>query len=162
PLPEPAIQYADFAAWQRDWLQGEVLEGQLAYWREQLAGLEPLGLPLDHPRPAVETFNGGWRRRAMPVLEEVRELGRREGTTLFITLLAAFQALLARYSGTDDVAVGSPVANRPRVELEAVIGLFVNSLVLRTDLSGDPTFRELLGRVKEVALGAYDHQDLPF
>jgi amino acid adenylation domain-containing protein/non-ribosomal peptide synthase protein (TIGR01720 family) len=162
PLPELAVQYADFAAWQRDWLRDEVLEDQLAYWRERLAELEPLGLPIDHPRPPVETFNGGWRRRSLPVLEQVKRLGQREGTTLFITLLAAFQALLARHTGSDDIVVGSPVANRPRVELEGVIGLFVNSLVLRTDLSGDPTFRELLARVKEVALGAYDHQDLPF
>ncbi|PYQ44520.1 MAG: hypothetical protein DMF77_07020 [Acidobacteria bacterium] len=162
PLRPLDVQYADFAAWQRDWLQGEVLERQLGYWREQLEGLQALELPMDHARPAVQTFDGAWRQRTLPLLEQVRQLGRQEGTTLFMTLLAAFQALLHRYTGMDDVAVGSPIANRPRVELEALVGLFVNSLVLRTDLSGDPTFRDLLARVKDVALGAYDHQDVPF
>ncbi|HKC12581.1 MAG TPA: condensation domain-containing protein, partial [Vicinamibacteria bacterium] len=162
PLGELAVQYADFAAWQREWLQGEILADQVGYWRQQLEGLQALEIPTDHPRLGVQTFNGAWKHRTIPVLRELKELSQREGVTLFMTLLAAFQTLLHRYTGAEDVAVGSPIANRRRPEFEDLIGLFVNSLVLRTDAGGDPTFRELLARVKQVALGAYDHQDVPF
>jgi non-ribosomal peptide synthetase component F len=164
PLPDLPLQYADFAAWQRAWLSGERLAAQLDYWRAQLAGLEPLALPTDHPRPSVQGFRGA----TLPIelgaelTEALKALGRREGATLFMVLLAGFQALLGRYTGQDDVAVGSPIANRTRSELEGLIGFFVNSLVLRADLSGDPGFRALLGRVREATLGAYAHQDLPF
>jgi hypothetical protein len=165
PLAELPIQYADYAAWQRQWLQGEVLERELSYWRKRLSGNPPaLELPTDWPRSPVQTFSGARQLLSLPseLTGALKALSRREGVTLFMTLLAAFQALLNRYTGQDDVVVGSPIANRNRAEIEGVIGFFVNTLVLRTDLSGDPTFRELLGRVREVALGAYDHQDLPF
>ncbi|HZW29446.1 MAG TPA: amino acid adenylation domain-containing protein [Isosphaeraceae bacterium] len=164
PLPEPAIQYADYAAWQRDWLQGEVLQAQLDYWAGRLAGLPDLELPTDRPRPAVPSQRGGLRTASLPrpLLEAVRGLGRQEGATLYMTLLAAFQVLLHRYSGQTDLAVGTPVAGRTHPELEGLIGLFVNTLVLRSDLSGDPGFRELLRRVRRTAIGAYAHQDLPF
>jgi hypothetical protein len=165
PLPELAVQYADFAAWQREWLRGEVLEGQLGYWKRQLGGApQVLELPTDHPRPAVQSYRGSALRHTMSTAlqGELNRLARGEGVTLFMVLLAAFEALLWRYSGQTDVVVGSPIANRTRREVEGLIGFFVNTLVLRTDVSGDPTFRELLGRVKEVALGAYAHQDLPF
>jgi amino acid adenylation domain-containing protein len=166
PLPELPIQYADFAQWQREWLQGEVLEKQLAYWKKQLGENPPiLELPTDNPRPAVQTYRG--RRKSLTLadaefLEELKALSQREDVTLFMTFLAAFQVLIHRYTGQDDIIVGSPIANRNRTEIEGVIGFFVNTLVLRTDLSGDPSFRELLGRVREVTLGAYAHQDLPF
>ncbi|HKH45336.1 MAG TPA: amino acid adenylation domain-containing protein, partial [Thermoanaerobaculia bacterium] len=165
PLPELPVQYADFAAWQRQWLQGEVLERQLDYWRGRLAGgLPALQLPTDRPRPAVQSFRGS--RRDLVFAPELREslsaLGRAEGATLFMTLLAAFQALLSRLTGQEDLTVGSPVASRDREELEGLIGFFLNTLVLRGDLSGDPSFRELLGRARETALGAYAHQDVPF
>ncbi|HOR01623.1 MAG TPA: condensation domain-containing protein, partial [Anaerolineae bacterium] len=164
PLAELPIQYADYACWQRSWLQGEVLEEQLTYWKQQLAGLVPLELPADHPRPAVPGFQGGYQAFALPpaLLDGLRDLCRREGATLFMALLAGFQALLGRYSGQDDIAVGSPVANRNRAETEGLIGFFVNTLVLRSDLSGDPSFRELVRRTREAALGAYAHQDVPF
>ncbi|HKH44755.1 MAG TPA: amino acid adenylation domain-containing protein, partial [Thermoanaerobaculia bacterium] len=165
PLPELPVQLADFAVWQRSWLHGEVLEGEISFWRRQLAGLPPLlELPTDHPRPAVQSFRGAARPVRLPaaLTRQVQRLGGREGTTLFMALLAAFQALLARYSGQDDLAVGSPVAGRNRVELEGLIGFFVNTLVLRSNLTGEPTFRELLGRVRETALAAYLHQDVPF
>jgi hypothetical protein len=164
PLEELPIQYADFAVWQRAWLQGEVLEQQIQYWREQLKGLEPLNLPADHPRPAAPTYRG----RAVPisisgaVASGLVGLSQQEGVTLFMTLLAAIKVLLSRYSGQEDVAVGTNIANRNRAELEGLIGFFVNNLVLRTDLSGGPTFRELLNRVRNVTLKAYAHQDLPF
>ncbi|NOZ57522.1 MAG: amino acid adenylation domain-containing protein, partial [Calditrichaeota bacterium] len=162
PLP---IQYADFSAWQRSWLRDEVLEQELDYWKNQLSGAEEtLELPTDRPRPAVKTFNGDKVTFELgeELSERVRELSRREGVTLFMTLLGAWQALLSRLSGQDDVSVGSVIANRNRVEIENLIGFFVNTLVFRTDLSGDPTFRELLQRVREVSLGAYAHQDVPF
>jgi amino acid adenylation domain-containing protein len=165
PLPEPAFQYVDYARWQRAWLQGAVLDAQMAYWRTHLAGAPPmLKLPTDRPRPRVQSFRGGrvTRTWAAPLATGVRELSRREGVTLFMTLLAGFQALLARYTGERDICVGTPIANRTRVEVEGLIGFVINTLVLRTDLSGDPTFRELLRRVRQVALGAYAHQDLPF
>jgi len=165
PLPEPPLQYADYASWQREWLQGEVLESQLAYWRARL-GQAPalLELPADRARPAVQSFRGARQPFTVPAetLEVLRVLGRREGATLFMVLLAAFKVLLLRYTGQEDVVVGTPIAGRGRAELEGLIGFFVNTLVLRTDLSGDPTFPELLGRVREVTLGAYAHQDLPF
>ncbi|MGH3582238.1 MAG: non-ribosomal peptide synthetase, partial [Mycobacterium sp.] len=165
PLAELAVQYADYALWQRSWLQGEVLERQVGYWRNRLSGAPAaLELPTDRPRPAVASHAGGSVPVRLPAVlkDRLMELGRREGATLYMVLLAAYQALLKAYSGQDDIVVGSPIAGRRRQELEGLIGFFVNTLVLRTDLSGDPTFRELLGRVKETALGAYAHQDLPF
>src|SRR5215211_4668803 len=164
PLEEPPVQYADYALWQRQWLTGEVLEEQLGYWKDQLAELPVLELPTDHPRPAVRTHLGPRQELALPesLSGALKGLSRQEGTTLFMVLLGAFQALLARYSGQEDIAVGSPIAGRNQAETEELIGFFVNTLVMRTDLSGDPSFREVLSRVREVALGAYDHQDLPF
>ncbi|HVO10122.1 MAG TPA: amino acid adenylation domain-containing protein [Vicinamibacteria bacterium] len=165
PLPELAIQYADFAAWQRRWLEGGALAEQLAYWRRRLQGSPPvLELPTDRPRPAVQSFRGAVTRRALgrALSEEVRALGSGEGASLFMTLLAAFQVLLARLCGEDDVVVGTPIAGRNRAETEGLIGFFINTLVLRTDLSGQPSFREALRRVRDVSLGAYAHQDLPF
>ncbi|MBD1861335.1 MULTISPECIES: non-ribosomal peptide synthetase [Trichocoleus] len=164
PLSELPIQYADFAHWQRQWLQGEVLESQLAYWRQQLQDLPVLNLPIDHPRPATQSYKGAIAPLALShqLTQALEELSQQAGTTLFMTLLAAFQALLFRYTGQTNVAVGSPIANRNRSEIEGLIGFFVNSLVLRTDLSGNPTFRELLERSREVALAAYAHQDVPF
>jgi hypothetical protein len=162
PLPELALQYADYAVWQREQLAGEVLDRQLSYWREQLAGVpELLELPTDHPRPAVQTYRGA----SVPVelsLERLQSLGRSEEATLYMVLLGAFQVLLSKYSGNEDIVVGSPIAGRTRKEVEELIGFFVNTLVLRTDLSGDPSFRETLRRVREVTLGAYAHQELPF
>ncbi|HEX7313562.1 MAG TPA: amino acid adenylation domain-containing protein, partial [Pyrinomonadaceae bacterium] len=165
PLAQLPVQYADFAHWQRAWLQGAALDRQLSYWRARLSGLPALlALPTDRPRPAEQSHAGAVERASVPaeVATALRSLGRREGATLFMTLLAGWQALLARYAGRDDVAVGSPIAGRGRAETEGLIGFFVNTLVLRTDLSGDPTFRELLGRVRETTLGAYAHQDVPF
>ena len=164
-LPEPAIQYADFAVWQRGWLQGAELERLLDYWRKQLGGTLPvLKLPLDRERPAVPTYNGAQLsfRLSPEISAALKELSRREGVTLFMTLLAAFQTLLHRQSGQDEILVGTAVANRNYREIEDLIGFFINQLALRTDLSGEPTFVELLQRVKEVCLGAYAHQDLPF
>jgi len=164
-LPDLPIQYADFAHWQREWLQGEALESQIAYWKDKLAGAPPvIDLPADRPRPAVQTFRGAHRSLVLSkhLQEGFRALGRQEGTTQFMTFLAAFNVLLHRYTGEDDLVVGTPVANRNRLETEGLIGFFVNALVLRTDLSGDPSFRELLRRVRETCLGAYAHQDLPF
>ncbi len=165
PLPALPVQYADFARWQREWLAGGALETQLAYWRERLSGIPAeLALPLDRPRPAVRTGRGGIAPAPLSpeLTAELRRLGRRSGATLFMTLLAAFQALLARYGAAADVPVGSPIAGRNRVETEGLIGFFVNTLVLRTDLSGDPSFAGLLSRVRETTLGAYEHQDVPF
>ncbi len=166
PLFEPRVQYGDFARWQREWLAGGELSTQLGYWRERLAGLEgkSLDLPADRPRPAVRRFRGA-RLRARLSAElagSLRALARREGATLFMVLLGAFQVLVSRWTGERDVWVGSPVANRPSVELEGLVGLFLNTLVLRTDLSGRPGFREVVARVRETALGAYAHQDVPF
>ncbi|MFJ1552006.1 condensation domain-containing protein, partial [Streptomyces sp. NPDC088246] len=164
PLPPLAVQYADFAVWQRQWLDGEVLEEQLVYWRAQLGGASVLEVPTDRPRPAVWSPAGAMVQFTVPArtADSLRELCRRSGTTMFMTLLAAFDVLLSRYAGTGDVVVGTPVANRNRAETEKLIGFFINTLVMRTDLSGDPTFEELLGRVREMALNAYAHQDLPF
>ena len=163
-LPPLAIQYTDFACWQRNWLQGEVLEKQLTYWRKQLRDLPVLDLPSDHPRPAVQTYRGAtYPLQISPGLTQaLSTLSQQSGTSLFMTVLAAFQTLLYRYTGQDDIAIGSPIANRHRSEWEGLIGFFVNSLVMRSDLSGNPTFRKFLERVRDVALHAYDHQDLPF
>ncbi|HVR99921.1 MAG TPA: condensation domain-containing protein, partial [Thermoanaerobaculia bacterium] len=164
PLPPLPLQYADFAVWQRRWLTGEVLESELAYWRSRLGDLpSALELPVDHPRPAVQTFDGAIRSLPLPadLLDRLQELSQRRGTTLFMTLLAAFKTLLWRYTGQADFAVGTPTAGRNRKEVEGLIGFFVNTLVLRTDLAGDPPFLELLDRVREVTLSAYSHQDLP-
>ncbi|HZI15924.1 MAG TPA: amino acid adenylation domain-containing protein, partial [Myxococcus sp.] len=160
-----AVQYADYAIWQRQWLQGEVLKGELDWWREQLAGASTaLELPTDRPRPAVQTHRGAMLPLTLPrsVSEAVKALARREGATPFMVLLASWQLLLARYSGQDDVCVGSPIANRTRAETEGLIGFFVNTLVLRARLEGNPPFRQLLAQVREVTLGAYAHQDVPF
>ncbi|MFL5538127.1 MAG: condensation domain-containing protein, partial [Longimicrobiaceae bacterium] len=165
PLPELAVQYADYAVWQREQLEGEVLERQLSYWRERLTGApELLELPTDHPRPAVQTYRGATApvELSPELLERLEALGRREGATLYMTLLGAFQVLLSKYSGSEDVVVGSPIAGRTRKEVEELIGFFVNTLVLRTDLGGNPSFREVLRRAREVTLGAYEHQEVPF
>jgi amino acid adenylation domain-containing protein/non-ribosomal peptide synthase protein (TIGR01720 family) len=164
PLAELPIQYLDYAAWQRQWLQGELLERQIDYWRRQLAGVAALELPTDRPRPPVRTPHGTMQTRLFPqpLLASLKELTRQEGATLFMTMLAAFQALLHHYTQSEDIAVGTMIANRNRDEIEGLIGFFANTLTLRTDLSGNPTFRELLRRVREVTLGAYDHQDVPF
>ncbi|MFD2169209.1 amino acid adenylation domain-containing protein [Tumebacillus lipolyticus] len=164
-LPELAIQYVDYAAWQRDTLTGEGLAGQIAYWREQLNGELPvLQLPTDHPRPPVQTHVGAIEPFTLPsrLTDALHQLSQQQGVTLFMTLLGAFQTFLSRYSGQEDICVGTAIAGRTRRETEELIGFFVNTLVLRTDLSGQPSFLELLSRVKKVALGAYAHQDLPF
>ncbi|MFP2912829.1 condensation domain-containing protein, partial [Pyxidicoccus sp. 3LFB2] len=165
PLPELAFQYADFAAWQRQWLEGAVLQRQLGWWRQQLDGIpQLLQLPTDKPRPTVRTYRGATRVLTLPaqLATSLRELSQREGVTLYMTLLAAFDVLLARYSGQTDIVVGTDIANRTHAETEGLIGFFINQLVMRTKLEGDPTFRELLGRVREASLGAYAHQDVPF
>ncbi|RUT13760.1 hypothetical protein DSM107010_10350 [Chroococcidiopsis cubana SAG 39.79] len=164
PLAELPIQYADFAYWQRQWLQGQVLESQLSYWRSHLADLPILNLPTDRTRPAVQTYRGATQslKLSKTLTQSLEAFSQQAGVTLFMTLLAAFQTLLHRYTGQEDIAVGSPIANRNHSQLEPLIGFFVNSLVLRVDLSNNPTFRELLERVRQVTLGAYAHQDLPF
>jgi len=165
PLPELKIQYPDFAVWQRHWMQGERLDRQLAYWRQSLADAPPvLELPTDHSRPAGQNHRGAIETRVIPpgLLDRVRDLSQAEGATLFMTLLAAFQLLLSRYSGQEDIVVGTTIAGRNYSEIEPLIGLFVNTLPLRTDLSKDPSFRELLARVKQASLDAYDHQEIPF
>ncbi|HYG65887.1 MAG TPA: amino acid adenylation domain-containing protein, partial [Thermoanaerobaculia bacterium] len=165
PLPELPLQYADFSAWQRSWLHGAILESEITFWRRQLAGLPPrLELPTDRPRPAMQSFRGALRPVRLPadLTRQVQVVSRREGATLFMGLLAALQSLLARYSGQQDLAVGSPVAGRNRLEIEGLIGFFVNTLVLRGDLTGEPSFHTLLGRVRETALAAHMHQDVPF
>jgi amino acid adenylation domain-containing protein len=164
PLLELPLQYADFAHWQREWLQGEVLQTQLGYWRDQLNAISILHLPTDKPRPAIQSYQGATQFIELPkkLIDALEKLSQQEGVTLFMTLLAAFKTLLYRYTYQEDIALGSPIANRNRSEIEGIIGFFVNSLVLRSNLSGNPTFRELLGRVREVTLGAYSHQDLPF
>src|SRR5689334_22798818 len=164
-LAELPIQYADYAVWQREWLQGEVLEAQLDYWRKQLVGAPAvLELPSDHPRPAQQSHRGAHLplQLSAELSGALKQLSRREGVTLFMTLLAGWQLLLARYSRSADVVVGSPVANRTRSEVEGLIGFFVNTLVLRTDVSSELRVRELLQRVREVCLGAYAHQEVPF
>ncbi|MGJ5676043.1 MAG: amino acid adenylation domain-containing protein [Nostochopsis sp.] len=165
PLPALPIQYVDFAAWQRQWLQGEVLKNQTSYWLKQLENApKVLELPTDYPRPAIETFRGSTYsfKLSEKLSFALNKFSQQQGSTLFMTLLAAFQTLLWRYTGNEDIVVGSPIANRNRAEIEGLIGLFVNTLVLRTNLAGNLSFEELLKRVREVALGAYAHQDLPF
>ena len=165
PLPELTIQYVDYAYWQREWLKGEILESQLAYWKQQLGGNLPvLNLPTDYPRPTVSTFRGARQTLVLPEVLRggIKELSQQEGVTLFMILLAAFKTLLFRYTHQDDILVGSPIANRNLAEIQGIIGFFVNTLVLRSNLSGNPCFKELLKRIRRVALDAYSHQDLPF
>ena len=163
-LPELPIQYADFAVWQREWLSGDVLNTQLSYWKEKLDGIESLLIPTDYKRPAIQTFRGD----SLPVfikfnvVEKLRSISRDKEGSLYMVLLAAFSILLSWYSGQEDIAVGSPIANRNRKDIENLIGFFVNTLVMRTDLSDNPTFLELMDRVRITALDAYDNQDLPF
>jgi amino acid adenylation domain-containing protein len=164
-LPELPIQYADYAAWQREWLQGEVLETQLAYWKQRLTGAPGvLELPADYTRPPVQTFRSASVTLELPetLSQSLKTLSRRKGVTLFMTLLAAFKVLLHRYTGQDDVVLGSPIAGRDRAEVKGLIGCFLNLMVLRTELSGNPSFDELLERVRQTTIGAYAHQDLPF
>ncbi|MEH1814615.1 MAG: amino acid adenylation domain-containing protein [Nostoc sp.] len=164
PLPELPIQYADFAVWQRQWLQGEVWETQMSYWKQQASNIPVLKLSTDRPRSPIQTFRGARQYFLIPpqLTKGLNQLSQQEGATLFMTLLAVFKTLLYRYTSQEDFAIGSPIANRNRSEIEPLIGCFVNTLVLRTDLSGNPTFRQLLARVREVAVAAYAHQDLPF
>ncbi|MBE9018887.1 amino acid adenylation domain-containing protein, partial [Chroococcidiopsidales cyanobacterium LEGE 13417] len=165
PLPDLTIQYTDFAIWQRQWLQGEVLETQLNYWKQQLSGAPPLTqLPLDKPRSPVRTYRGAKQSFLLSktLAAEIQNLCQREGVTLFMTLLAAFKTLLYSYTGQKDISVGSPIANRTQPEVEKLIGFFINTLVLRTDLSDDPSFRELLRQVRQRTLEAYTYQDVPF
>ncbi|MHC5728777.1 MAG: condensation domain-containing protein, partial [Nostoc sp.] len=165
PLAPLPIQYADFAIWQRQWLQGDVLQSQLSYWQQQLADAPTLlSLPTDRPRGAVQTYHGAYQAIALSkeLSMALKQLSQKESVTLFMTLLTAFQILLWRYSGQDDICIGTPIANRNRAEIEGLIGFFINTLVLRTRLDGNPSFRQLLSRVREVALSAYADQDLPF
>ena len=164
PLPELPTQYPDYVVWQRQWLKGAAAENHLAYWKQQLSDVSALELPTDRPRPAVQTFRGGKQsfQFSQSLSEQLKAFRSEEGVTLFTTLLAAFKTLLHRYTGQDDIPVGSPIAGRTSAELEGLIGLFANTLVFRTDLSGNPTFRELLDRVRKVTLAAHEHRDLPF
>jgi len=165
PLPELPIQYADYAVWQREWLQGETLEQELAYWKNQLAGIPSvLELPTDHLRPAMQTFKGArhFLQLSPSLTKALQALCRKQGVTLFMVLLAAFQTLLSRYSGQQDVVVGTPIAGRTQLELEGLIGFFANTLVLRSDLSADPPFSIFLEEVRDMTLEAYTHQELPF
>lgn len=165
PLTKLPIQYVDFADWQHRWLQGEVLEIHLTYWKQQLGGQIPmLELPTDRPRPPVQTFRGAQQKFVLSktLSRQIEQLSQREGATLFMTLLAAFKTLLYRYTGQEDILVGSPIANRNRTELDSLIGCFINTLVLRTQLDENPSFKELLRRVRKAAIEAYVHQDLPF
>lgn len=165
PLPELPIQYADFAMWQRDWLSGDVLEEQLGYWRKKLSGALPvLELPADRLRPAIQSYRGATEALDLPeeLSRKVQSLSNDEGATLFMTLLAAFMLLIHRYTGQTDVCIGIPIANRNRAETENLIGFFVNNLVLRSDLEGNPTFRSFLAQVEQETLNAYAHQDMPF
>jgi amino acid adenylation domain-containing protein/thioester reductase-like protein len=164
PLPELDIQYADFSAWQREFLSGSLLEKQLEYWKQKLAAVEPLMLPTDRPRTALQRPEGATTHFTVPVelTEALKTLSRKQGATLYMILLAAFQALLSRYSGQSDITVGSPIAGRSRTETEGLIGVFINTLVLRSDLSGQPVSIELLQRVKATTLEAFANQDVPF
>ncbi|WP_445634029.1 Carrier domain-containing protein [Nostoc sp. DSM 114161] len=163
-LAELPIQYADFAYWQNQWLQGEVMEKHLSYWKQQLANLPLLELPTDYPRPEIQTFRGSTQhlKLSKELCEEIKALSRKEEVTLFMTLLAAFKSLIHYCTKQDDIVIGTDVANRNYPETENIIGFFVNQLVLRTNLAGNPTFQELLKRVREVTLAAYEHQDMPF
>ncbi|MGA1622030.1 MAG: condensation domain-containing protein, partial [Synechocystis sp.] len=165
PLPELPIQYSDYALWQRQWLQGEVLNRQLDYWKQQLENAPSLlPLPTDRPRPTVQTHRGA--RLPITITRDttagLKALAIQEKATLFMVVLAAFQLLLSRYTGEQDIVVGTPIANRRYLETEKLIGCFANTLVLRSDLSGNPTFRELLARIRTTTQAAYAHQDLPF
>src|SRR5437588_10426728 len=165
PLAALPIQYADYAAWQRDWLAGEVTQKQIAYWKEKLGReLPALDLPADRPRPNLQTFNGArkWLVLTEAQSEALNELCRREGATLFMTLLAAFKVLLNRYTGQEDIIVGAPIGARPLTETENLLGFFLTNLALRTDLSGNPNFREALARVRQTSLEAFANQDVPF
>ena len=164
PLGELPVQYADYSLWQREWLQGEVLDKQLAYWKEQLKDIPVLELPMDGRRDGSLNRAGAKQSVTLSksLADRLKALSRQEGATLFMTLLTAFHVLLHRYTGQDDIAVGSPIAGRTRSETEGLIGFFVNTLVLRSKLSGNPTFKELLAQVRETALQAYEHQDVPF
>ncbi|MBD1911607.1 MULTISPECIES: non-ribosomal peptide synthetase [unclassified Leptolyngbya] len=164
PLVALPVQYADFAEWQRQWFAGEVLEQYLGYWKETLQGITPLELPTDYPRPATQSYSGQSHTRVISgdLAQSLKKVSQQEGATLFMTLLAAFKVLLGRMAGQEDVVVGTPIAERDRPELEPLIGFFINTVVLRTDLSHNPSFRELLGRVRQTALGAYAHQAMPF
>ena len=162
-LPPLAVQYADYSAWQRQWLHGEVLEQHLSYWREHLhAPLPVLSLPTDFPRPAVQSHHGASVSASLSaeLTQALRALSHQAGSTLFMTVLAALEVVLARWSGQDELCVGVPSAGRHHADIEHVIGFFINTLVVRTELSGNPTFLELVGRVREGALGAYAHQAL--
>lgn len=164
-LPDLPIQYADFAYWQREWLVREISQKHLSYWKQQLEGAPPLlELPLDHPRPTIQTFTGAKypQQLSQDLSKTLKSLSQNEGVTLFMTLLAAFKVLLYRYTGAEDLVIGTPVAGRNRAEVEPLIGFFINTVVLRTHLDGNPSFQELLGRVREVTLGAYEHQEMPF
>src|SRR5690606_23735865 len=158
------VQYYDFALWQKQWLQGDVLERQLSYWREQLEGVPALELPLDFPRPPSMSQRG--KQVAFHITQELtnnlKRLSQEQGVTLFMTLLANFSVLLNRYSGQNDFAIGTPIANRTQAELEKLIGFFVNTLALRVSLDGNPSFIEVLERIQDITLGAYANQDLPF
>lgn len=164
PLSELSLQYADYSVWQQEWLQEEVLEKQLAYWQQQLADISPLQLPTDKPRSALQTYQGDTYSWQIPqdLTNALEVLNQKAGVTMFMTLLAAFNTLLYRYTGHDDIVVGSAIANRNFAESEAIIGLFVNTLALRTQINSNPSFDELLNQVREITLGAYSHQDLPF
>ena len=165
PLKPLPIQYADFAVWQRQWLQGEVLENQLNYWQKQLADAPTfLPLPTDKPRPVIQTFTGAYQefQLSLELTQKLTQLSQQQGVTMFMTLLAVYGTLLYRYTGQSDILIGTPIANRNRREIESLIGFFVNTLVMRTDCSENPSFQELLMRVREMSLGAYAHQDLPF
>ncbi|MBZ4336731.1 condensation domain-containing protein, partial [Corallococcus sp. AS-1-12] len=165
PLPELPVQYADYAAWQRGWLQGATLQREVDYWKQKLAGAPPvLELPTDRPRPAVRGNAGATQGFLLPqsLTQCLRSLAQREGASLYMVLLAGWQVLMSRYSGQDDISVGSPIAGRTRAEVEGLIGFFVNTLVLRTNLSGDPSFRGLLQQVRETVLEAQEHQEVPF
>jgi len=165
PLADLSVQYADFAHWQRKWLKGKTLESQISYWREQLEGAPSfLEMPFDKPRPAYQTYNGDFRlfKISEANTKAIMNLARSEESTLFMVLISLYFILLQRYSGQEDILIGSPIANRNRKEIEPLIGFFINTIILRGDLSGDPTFKEFLFQVKEMTLGAYDHQDIPF
>ncbi|HEY6406895.1 MAG TPA: condensation domain-containing protein, partial [Ktedonobacteraceae bacterium] len=165
PLPDLPLQYADFAVWQREWLQENVLEDQIAYWKTQLKDAPAmLELPTDRPRPQVPGYRGAVTSFLLPkqLADALKELSRQEGVTLYVILLAAFNTLLYRYTGQEDILIGTVTAGRKQVEVEQLLGIFINTLVLRTDLGGNPDFRELLRRVQEVTLEAQDHQDVPF
>src|SRR5262249_49525489 len=164
PLASLPIQYADYALWQRAWLQGESISAGLSYWRKQLVDLSPLILPTDHPRPVMPTHRGAEEVRLLPVAlqDRLQQLCLQENVTLFMLLLAAFQVLLSRLSGQSDIGIGTPIANRRHTAVEGLIGFFVNTLVLRTSLSGNPPFVQVLQGVREVCLQAYANQDIPF